>query len=223
VAKSQAKTFKGTLERLAGNGLNWVIVRVPFSVEETWGARGNVKVHVRVADFDYRTSLFPTRKGDHFLLVNKKMQKAAKIGVGSVASFSLTPDTEPREIEPPKELISALNQDRALRRWFDRLSYSIKKWLCDLVAEAKSQETRRQRAGRVAEQAMEAMEAEQELPPMIRTAFQGHPGMEQAWRSMTEIQRRNNLLAIFYYRTPQSRLKRIEKLIHTKTARDYPE
>ncbi len=48
---------------------------------------------------------------------------------------------------------------------------------------------------------------------MIRLAFARHPGAEQAWRKLTAIQRRQNLLAIFYYRTPESRLNRIEKLI----------
>ncbi len=57
------------------------------------------------------------------------------------------------------------------------------------------------------------MDAEHDLPPMIRLAFARHPGAEQAWRKLTAIQRRQNLLAIFYYRTPESRLNRIEKLI----------
>jgi len=208
-----SKTFRGTLERLRGNGLNWVIVRLPFSVEKRWKTRGTLRVNVEVNGFQYRTALFPTRMGQHFLLVNKKMQKAARIALGSTAEFTLTPDFAPRVIQVPKELETALSEDRALRKWFDRLSYSARKWLVDPIADAKSLDTRRKRAERVAETVMEAMEAEHDLPPMIRLAFSRHPGAEQAWRKLTETQRRHNLLAVFFYRTPESRLNRLNKLI----------
>jgi uncharacterized protein YdeI (YjbR/CyaY-like superfamily) len=218
--ETDSKTFRGTLERFPGNGLNWVIVRLPFSVEKQWKTRGTLRVNVEVNGFQYRTALFPTRTGRHFLLVNKKMQKAARIAPGSTAAFTLTPDFSPRVIQLPKELETALNEDRALRKWFDRLSYSIRKWLVDQVADAKSADTRRRRAERVAENVMEAMDAEHDLPPMMRLAFARHPGAEQAWRKLTETQRRHNLLAIFYYRTPESRLNRINKLIETTLKMD---
>ena len=79
-AKSASKTFNAMLERFSGNGLNWVIARLPIPVEKVWGTRGMLKVRVRVNGFEYRTSLFPTGKGEHYLLVNKKVQKAAKTG-----------------------------------------------------------------------------------------------------------------------------------------------
>lgn len=211
--KSPVKSFRGTLEKFSGNGLNWVIVRLPFSVEKTWGTRGILKVHVEVNGFECRTSLFPTGSGEHYLLVNKKTQKAAGIVPGSVAMFTLTPDVSPRVLTLPKELERELNQERALRKWFDSLSYSIRKWLSDMVAEAKAADTRQKRSERVAEQIMEAMEAEQELPPMIRLAFQRNPGAEEGWMKMTPTQRRHNLLAVFYYKRPQSRMKRLEKVV----------
>ena len=208
-----AKTFRATLEPLRVKGLNWTIARLPFSVEKTWKTRGVLKVRVHVNGFEYRTALFPTRKGEHFLLVNKKMQKAARIVPGSTATFRVAADLSPREIHLPKELERALNEDRALKKWFDRIPYSIRKWLCDMVADAKSPETRRKRAERVAEQAMEAMDAEYDLPPMIRIAFARNPGAEEGWKKLTANQRRQNLLAVFYYRTPESRMKRLEKVI----------
>ena len=215
---SKPKPFQAMLERFPGNGLNWVIARLPFNVEETWGTRGRLRVHVEVNGFEYRTSLFPTGTGEHYLLVNKKMQKGARIVPGQTAKFTLTPDVLPRELKLPKELEAALNEERAVRKWFDRLNYSIRKWLADLVADAKSQETRGKRANRVAEQIMETMEAEQELPPMIRLAFNRNPGSERGWRTMTEIQRRGHLLGIFYYRAPHSRMNRIEKVIEAALA-----
>jgi uncharacterized protein YdeI (YjbR/CyaY-like superfamily) len=212
-AKTDSKTFRATLEPLRANGLNWTIARLPFGVEKIWKTRGILKVRVRVNGFEYRTALFPTRKGQHFLLVNKKMQKAARIAPGSTAAFTVTPDLSPREIHLPQELERALSEDRALRKWFDRIPYSVRKWLSDMVADAKSPDTRRKRAERVAEQAMETMDAEQDLPPMIRIAFRRNPAAEEGWRKMTANQRRQHLLAVFYYRTPESRIKRLERVI----------
>jgi uncharacterized protein YdeI (YjbR/CyaY-like superfamily) len=217
---ADSKTFRATLERFHGKGLNWVIVRLPFSVEKRWKTRGTLRVNVEVNGFEYRTAVFPTRTGRHFLIVNKKMQKAAHIAPGSTAAFTLTPDFSPRVIRLPKELETALNQDRLLRKWFDRLSYSARKWLVDQIENAKSADTRRSRAERVAENVMQAMDAEHDLPPMIRLAFARHPGADQAWRDLTEHQRRHNLLAIFKSRTPESRLNRVERLIDSMLEKD---
>jgi uncharacterized protein YdeI (YjbR/CyaY-like superfamily) len=211
--KTKAKTFRGTLERLRGNGTNWVIVRLPFSVEETWGSRNLRRVHAQVNGLDYRTALFPVRGGTHFILINKKIQKAAGLKEGNVATFTLAPDLEPRELILPKELERTLNQDRAMRKWFDLLNFSIRKWMVDYVSDGKTAETRRNRAGRMAEQVLETMEAELELPPIIRLAFNRNPGAEQAWRGMTETQRRHNLFSIFHRRTLQSRMVRIQQII----------
>src|SRR5262245_21630633 len=210
---ADSKTFRGTLERFRGHGLNWVVVRLHFSVEKRWKTRGTLRVNVDVTGFQYRTVVLPTRAGQHFLLVNKKVQKAARIAPGSTAAFTLTPDFSPRVIELPNELETALNEDRALRKWFDRLSASMRKWLVDPVADAKSPATRQNRAERVAENVMEAMDAEHDLPPMMRLAFARHPGAEQAWWKLTERQRRHNLIAIFSYRTLESRLNRVNTLI----------
>ena len=171
-----------------------------------------LRVRVRVNEVEYATSLFPTRSGEHFLLINKKVQKAAGVRPGDEASFTVTPDLAPRELKLPIELERALGEDRRLRKWFDRFSYSVRKWLSDLVDNAKSADARSKRADRVAEQVMQAMEAEKELPPFLRLEFRRIPGAENAWMHMTDIQRRNNLLAIFYYRTPQSQAKRIRRI-----------
>jgi uncharacterized protein YdeI (YjbR/CyaY-like superfamily) len=100
-----------------------------------------------------------------------------------------------------------------MRKWFDGLNFSIRKWFVDYISDAKAADTRRNRADRIAEQLLETMEAELELPPMIRLAFNRNPGAEQAWRAMTETQRRHNLLSLFHIRTPQSRVRRIQRMI----------
>ena len=216
--KSQArpklarKTFHATLERLRSN-LGWIIVWIPFDVHKTWGSRGNFRVKGEINGFPFRSSLFPTGKGTHFLLVNKKMQKGSGALESSTAQFLLEPDTAERPIIVPPELRHHLAEDRSFRRWFDGLSYSIRKWLTDLIHASKNPATRARRAEQIAEQVFSAMEAERELPPAIQLAFSHDPRALAGWQLMTPIHRRHLLLAIFYYRSPDARARRTEKVV----------
>lgn len=206
------KTFSAALELLRSR-LNWVIVRIPFDVRKTWNSGGRLKVRGEINGFPFRTSLFPTRDGSHFLLINKRMQRGAKAVVGSMAKIRIEPDTEERTITVPPQLKRVLAEDRALVRWFEKLNYSMRKWITDWVADPKSSESRQRRAEQVAEQLLSTMEAERDLPPMLRVAFDRNPLAAKGWDLMTPIQRRSQLLAIFYYRTPESRARRLEKVL----------
>src|SRR6266436_924455 len=95
-----AKHFEAKLERLRSR-LNWIIVRIPFDAAQAWGLRGQIKVKGEINGFSFRTSLFPTREGWHFLLVNKGMQKGARAVEGSVARFQMELDREERTVTIP--------------------------------------------------------------------------------------------------------------------------
>ncbi|PYT50459.1 MAG: hypothetical protein DMG44_06170 [Acidobacteria bacterium] len=211
-SKPVSKSFKATLERMPSN-LGWVIVRIPLDVPKVWGTRGMLKVKGEINGFAFRTSLFPTGKGYHYLLVNKRMQAGAAARPGSVAQFRLEPDMEKRVATVPAELQRILNEDRSLRRWFDQLNYSTCKWITDRVVQVKSAEARVRRAEQAAEQLMATMEAERELPPILKLAFAREPRALAGWQRMSPTHRRGNLLAIFYYRTPEARDRRIAKII----------
>jgi uncharacterized protein YdeI (YjbR/CyaY-like superfamily) len=208
---SQTKTFRGTLERLRSN-LGWVIVRIPFDVKKIWGsARPKVRGEVNGAVF--RTSIFPEKDGRSFLLVNKRLQKDAGIIEGVTANFKIEPDTEPREVTIPVELNQVFAESKRLKKWFNSLSYSYRRWIADWIAEPKSVASRERRADQIAERLMETMEAERELPPLIKTAFERNPIARRGWSLMTRRQRRGELMAIFYYRTPEARQGRLQKTL----------
>ena len=215
--KPVAKSFKATLERMQSN-LGWVIVRIPLDVPKTWGVRGMLKVQGEINGFAFRTSLFPTGKGYHYLLVNKRMQAGAFARAGDTAQFRLEPDLAKREATVPTELKRALSEDRSLLRWFEKLSYSIRKWISDWVTQVKSPEARERRAAQVAEQLLSTMEAERELPPVLKAAFARDPRAFAGWQRMSPTRRRGQLLAIFYYRNPESRDRRIAKVLHEASA-----
>jgi uncharacterized protein YdeI (YjbR/CyaY-like superfamily) len=64
----------------------------------------------------------------------------------------------------------------------------------------------------MAERLLATMEAERELPPLIERAFRARPKARAGWECMTAAQRQAELLAVFYYQTPEARERRVAKL-----------
>ena len=118
----------------------------------------------------------------------------------------------------PAELTRELNTDRRLRRWFDALSDSMRREIGKFTDEPKTPETRRKRAEKMAERLMQAMDGEEEPPPILRAAFQRQPLAEKGWQALTPTQRRNHLLGIFYYETAHGRERRAAKAIEDALA-----
>ena len=215
--KPVVKSYSAPLEPLR-SGLGWVVAYLPFDAAAVWGSRGRLKVKGEINGFAFRTSLFPTREGRHFLLINKRMQKGAHAFVGTVARFRLEPDTEERTVTTPPELKRILAEDRLLTRWFDTLNYSTRKWLTDWIGDVKRADARVRRSEQVAEQLMSTMEAEEEVPPMLQLAFARNLRAREGWEQMSATRRRGQLLAIFYYRTPESRARRLAKVMEEAAA-----
>jgi uncharacterized protein YdeI (YjbR/CyaY-like superfamily) len=198
--------------------LRWAIARIPLDVKKTWGSR-RVRVRGDINGFEFRTSLFPRRDGTHFLLVNKAMQKGARVRPGDTVKVRMENDIEERAAAVPTEFERELKQSKALRKWFDELSYSIRKDLVSRVSKPKSPDARKRQAAQMAELLYTAMDAERDLPPVLRAAFARRPKAYEGWQTMSEIQRRHQLLGIFYYRNLESRERRIEKMLAEAEAR----
>jgi uncharacterized protein YdeI (YjbR/CyaY-like superfamily) len=69
------------------------------------------------------------------------------------------------------------------------------------------------RAEQMAERLLATMEGERELPPVIEAAFRRRPKARAGWEKMSPSHRRSHLMAVFHYRTPESRQKRVDKLV----------
>jgi len=177
-----------------------------------------LRIRGEINGFAFRTSLFPTRKGEHFLLVNKKMQAGGHASEGTTAEFHLEPDTEERLVVIPSELKHILAEDKTFRRWFDALSYSIRKWISDWVVAPKGASARIRRAEQVAEQLFSAMEAERELPPVLKLAFTRDSRALEGWNLMSPSHRRGLLIAVFYYRSPEARARRVDRIVEEAIA-----
>jgi uncharacterized protein YdeI (YjbR/CyaY-like superfamily) len=207
------KSFTAVLEP-DGTALKWTIARLPFDVAKAWPARKGRRVRGEIKGFAFRTTLFPrSGGGGHYLLVNKRMQAGAGVRAGEKARIWLEPDLEEREILLPEELKRELNSDRGLRKWFDDLSDSRRREIGKWADEPKTPASRQKRAEKMAERLMQAMEGEQEPPPILKAIFQRQPRAREAWFALTPAQRRNHLLGIFYYETAEARERRAAKAI----------
>jgi uncharacterized protein YdeI (YjbR/CyaY-like superfamily) len=219
---SAAQHFEARLERLRSQ-LNWIIVHVPLDAARVWGLRGQIKVKGEINGYAFRTSLFPRRDGRHFLLINKRMQKGARAAEGSVARFRIELDLEERSVVMPVELKRILSKDlgtdgRALMRWYDGLNHSTRSDIVKWIAEPKSVAARVRRAEQLAERLLSVMEAERELPPILQVALARHPKARAGWDLMSAPRRRGHLFGIFYYRTPDARGRRIDKMLDDANA-----
>ena len=207
-----AKSFSATLTP-SGNSLHWVVIEIPFDSVRVWGVRGQVRVKGTINDYPFQTSLFPTGDGRHFMIVNKRMQKGGDVRAGMTARFRMEPDTEKPADKTAPELERSLHQSRRLEKYYASLAPSMRNFMTRYVSEPKQAEARVRRAEQTAEHLMETMEAEQELPPLIRQVFARNPPAGEAWQHLTPAQRRMHLLGIFHYRSLDARVRRIEKTV----------
>jgi Domain of unknown function (DUF1905)/Bacteriocin-protection, YdeI or OmpD-Associated len=217
VARPIGKTFRAVLERIQSR-LGWTIIRIPFDVGKVWGTRRHLRVKGEINGFAFRTSLFPARGGGHILLVNKNMQRGGDVRQGMSAQVRLEPDLAERIAIVPAELKRFLKEDAYLGRWFAKLNYSTRSEIGKWIMQVKSAEARVRRAEQMAERLLAVMDAEQELPPVLRLAFARDPRAFEGWKQMSPSYRRGHLFGIFYYRTPEAQARRIEKVLQDASA-----
>ncbi|HWF05992.1 MAG TPA: YdeI/OmpD-associated family protein, partial [Candidatus Angelobacter sp.] len=98
-----------------------------------------------------------------------------------------------------------------LLKFYESLTQSAKYWIAKWTAGPKSPEARTRRARQIAERLMETLEAEKDLPPMIELALRQNPRVREKWDKTSPSHRRAHLMAIFHYRTPEARMRRLNK------------
>jgi uncharacterized protein YdeI (YjbR/CyaY-like superfamily) len=213
MAEVGGKRFRAVLESLGGD-LGWTVARVPFDVKTTWKKMVRLRVKLEVAGEVHRTSLFAdSTHGGYFVLVNKKMQKAAGVRLGGMIDLTLEPDLEEREAWVPGELEKLLKEEKTLAKWYAKLSEPTRREIGKYIDGVKGTEARQRRAEQTAERLMLTMESEKELPPILQVAFGRNPKARKGWEAMTVAQRRGHLLGVFYYQSPEAREKRVGKVV----------
>ncbi|HEX8163025.1 MAG TPA: YdeI/OmpD-associated family protein [Pyrinomonadaceae bacterium] len=153
-AKPQAKRFRALLEKDPKGSVATGIC-VPFDAQKVFGTRARVPVRGTINGFPYRSSIFPTGDGKHYMVVNGKVRAGANLKGGETVSVTMERDEEPRTVEPSADFARALKANEQARATWEALSYTHRREYAQWIEEAKKPETR----GRRIAKAVEALEA----------------------------------------------------------------
>ena len=126
-------------------------IQVPEEVVLGLGSHRRPAVLVTVGPHTYRTTVAPMG-GLYYVPLSAENRNLAGVSAGDEVVVDLELDTAPREVTVPAELAAALEQDPAVRRAFEALSYSRRKEHARQVESAKAEATRQRRIAKVLEE-----------------------------------------------------------------------
>jgi hypothetical protein len=139
---STTKSFTATIEDAGGGG--GAYVRVPFDVEKVFGVK-RLKAVATIDGEPYRGSVVRMGSEQHILIVLKGIRETIGKTIGDDVSITLREDTEPRVVDVPADMATALRSEKEARAIFDALSYTHKREYVMWIEEAKRPETRANR------------------------------------------------------------------------------
>jgi len=135
------QTFTATIQNAGGGG---AFVEVPFDVEEAFGSK-RPKVRAMIEGVPYRGILTRMGTEHHLLIILKEIREQVGKTFGDAVTITVEPDTEPRLIEVPKDLMKELKREKGAKAFFDKLSYTHQREYVMWINEAKREETRQNR------------------------------------------------------------------------------
>jgi len=107
-------------------------------------------VRATINGYTWRTTVTRMR-GENMLGLNREVRSGAGVEAGDTVDVLIELDTEPREVEVPAALATALAQDAVARQAFDGMSYTHRKEYARWIEGAKREETREKRVAQALE------------------------------------------------------------------------
>lgn len=142
--KTDSVQFKAVIKQ---NGeMNAAFVEFPFSTEEIFGKKDQVKIKAVFDDkVEYRGSLAKMKSECHILGLTQEIRKQLGKTFGDEVSVSLTEDKEERIVEIAEDIVLLFNENPEAKVLFDKMSYTHRKEYIRWIEEAKKPETRENR------------------------------------------------------------------------------
>ena len=134
--RAARKTFTTTLVNEGG-------VEVPFDVEATFGKK-RVPIRVSVNGVTYRTTV-AVYGGRYFFPMRREIREKAGVPANGRVKLTIEPDLQPRVVEPPRDLLTAVRKDAAALSTWKRWSFTHQREMVDWITSAKKPETRARR------------------------------------------------------------------------------
>ena len=140
------RRFTVELER---TGKTATMFRVPFDLEEAFG-RARPPIKVTIGEHTWRTTP-GVYDGVGYVVVNRDVKAATGVDAPDRVEVEMELDTEPREVEVPKDLAAALAGHPGAEEAFGRLAFTHRREYVEWIDEAKRPETRARRIGQTVE------------------------------------------------------------------------
>jgi hypothetical protein len=128
--------------KLEAVGRGGVFFTLPRKESTKFGIRGRVPVTGSLNGYKFRSSIFPTGDGAHYMAVNKEVRAGAGVAVGDRVKVAMEIDTKPRTVALAPDVNKALSKSKPVRARFDKLSYTHRKEYVQWIEAAKRSETR---------------------------------------------------------------------------------
>jgi len=119
-------------------------IEVPPDVVASLGSGKQPLVRVTINGFTYRSAV-AVMGGVFMVGVSAENRAGAGVKGGDEVDVDIELDTEPRTVEVPPELATALDADPAAKATFEKLSPSNKGWHVSQVTGTNNPETRQRR------------------------------------------------------------------------------
>ncbi len=132
-------SFSAQIYKFSSNP-SFCCVDVPADISAALGKKGMVPVAGIVNGIEWRSNLLPNAKGGHRLILNGKVRKQARVGLGDVVEVRLQLDEESREIPLPDELAEALRENDLLDK-FNALAPGHRRYALLWLQSAKTRPT----------------------------------------------------------------------------------
>ena len=127
-------------------GINAAYVEFPFSVEEVFQTKGQVKIKaVFDKKIEYRGSLANMGQGIHCLGITQAIRKQLNKTFGDEVYVEVCRDNEKRIVEIPEDVQELLEQNTEAKELLEKMSYTHQKEYIRWIIEAKKPETREKR------------------------------------------------------------------------------
>ncbi|MCQ4035782.1 YdeI/OmpD-associated family protein [Kaistella montana] len=137
-------SFKGKITQ--HGKINAAYVEFPFSTEELFGKKGQVKIKAIFDDHvEYRGSLAKMKSNFHMLGLTQEIREKLDKTFGDEVSVKLWEDKEERIVEIPDDVKIVFNENLKAKELFDKMSYTHRKEYIRWIVEAKKPETRENR------------------------------------------------------------------------------
>jgi hypothetical protein len=117
-------------------------IEFPFDVRSEFGSKKAVRIKVWFEGYSERKSLMPMGEGKHRITLSGLVRETIGKSFGDTISVLVEADNEPRTVDVPEYLQWLLDNEPEMKKVFDRMPWSEKKFFVDYIIQASSEDTR---------------------------------------------------------------------------------